>query len=386
MPWTYRRVRILGKFVHKGLEDVVVTTSKICFIDGENGKLLYRGYDIRDLVKYSTFEEVTFLLWFGELPTRAELEDLKRKLVEARFLPPQAFDLMRELITSHPMSALRTIVSFLQAYDEDAEDDSIEGARRKAVRLTSQIPVIVSSFERIRKGEEPIRPDPDLDHAANFLYMLKGEPPSDEEANYLDKALILHADHELNPSTFSARVTISTLSDIHSAITSAIGTLKGPLHGGANEQVIRMLRDIGSVDNVEDYIIGLLKKKERVMGFGHRVYKGIMDPRAEILREYVKEICEKTGNMGWFEMLERIREVMEREKGLYPNLDFYSGILFKSLGIPAELFTPLFAIARIVGWTSHVIEQLENNKLIRPIGYYEGYPERDFIPIDLRGG
>lgn len=373
-----------GKVVHKGLEDVVVTTSKICFIDGRNGRLLYRGYEIRDLVDYSTFEEVAYLLWFGELPKRDELEDLKRKLVEARFLPPQIFDIMKELINSHPMSALRTLVSFLQAYDEDAEDNSVEGARRKAIRLTGQIPVIVSSFERIRKGEEPIRPNPSLGHAANFLYMLKGGIVDPEDVDYLDKALILHADHELNASTFSARVTISTLSDIHSAITSAIGTLKGPLHGGANEHVMRMLRDVGSVDKVEEYIIGILRRKERVMGFGHRVYKGIMDPRAAILREYVRRICEKTGNMVWFEMLEKIREVMEREKGLYPNLDFYSGVLYQNLGIPMDLFTPVFAMARIVGWTSHAIEQIENNKLIRPIGHYEGHPGREFVPIDLR--
>lgn len=367
-----------------GLEDVVVSTSEICFIDGEQGRLLYRGYDIHDLVAHSSFEEVVYLLWHGGLPTRKELDGFVKELAAHRRIPPKVLTVLRGLPRkAAPMEVLRTGVSTLGMFDPDGEDNSREASLRKALRLTAQIPTLVAAWARIRKGKEPVAPNPRLSHAANFLWMLFGTKPTELSARAFDTCLILHADHEYNASTFSARITASTLSDMYSAITSAIGTLRGPLHGGANEQVIRMLMEIGEPARAEGWVREALARKRRIMGFGHRVYH-TEDPRATHLRRLSEELGRQAGDLKWYEMSRIIEREMKADKGLYPNVDFYSASTYHAMGIEADLFTPIFAVSRISGWAAHVLEQYAHNRLIRPRAEYTGPTRADYVPIDLR--
>jgi len=370
--------------VKLGLQDLVIANSEICSIDGERGILTYRGYDIKDLAEHSTFEEVVYLLWYGRLPRRFELDELEQQLAENRPISPDIIELLKRLPPpQHPMETLRTAVSALSLYDPEAEDMSLEANRRKALRLTGQIGTIVAAFGRIREGKEPVAPDPKVNFASNFLYMLTGKTPQPESARWFDIALILHADHSFNASTFAARVTASTLSDMHSAITSAIGTLKGPLHGGANEHVMKMLIEINDVNRVEDYLGGLLKRKTKVMGFGHRVYH-TEDPRAFVLRKMSEELGQQTGQTKWFEMSRRIEQLMIEEKKINANVDFYSASAYYVLGIPIDLYPMIFAVSRISGWTAHVLEQYANNRLIRPLADYVGPTNQKYVPIDQR--
>jgi citrate synthase len=370
--------------VDMGLEDVVVSTSTICDVNGKTGQLIYRGYDIRDLVQHTTFEEVVYLLWNEDLPNRAQLDEIKRQLGSNRALPEPVINLLRSLPKdANAMDVLRTSVSLLGIYDPDKRDNSIEATRRKALRLTAQIPTIVASLHRIREGKELVQPDPSLSQAANLLYMMTGEKPDDYATKTMDVALTLHADHELNASTFAARVTIATLSDMYDAITSAIGALSGPLHGGANEQVMRMLLQVGSVEAAESWIRDALARKARIMGFGHRVYK-TDDPRAVELKGMSKELGERTGQPQWFQMSDRIQQVMLQEKGLYANVDFYSASAYYVMGIPIDLYTPIFAASRIAGWSAHTMEQLTNNRLIRPRSDYVGPRDKKVKPLDQR--
>ena len=372
----------------KGLEGVVATTSSICYIDGEQGVLAYRGIDIHELADNSTFEETCYLLWFGHLPTRDELKDVSGRLAAERKLDKAVIELLRTAprdIT--PMDVLRTAVSALAFYDPDRKSkaDDHEANVRKAIRLTSQIAMIVAAYDRIRKGKNVVGPDPSLSHAGNFLWQLNGTKPSSTAERALDIALILHADHELNASTFAARVTAATLSDMHSSITSGIGALKGPLHGGANEAVFTMLQaiDRNGVDPVE-YVRGQLEQKKKISGFGHRVYH-TEDPRATHLRKMSQDLGKSSGQAKWFDMSERIERFVKSEKHLNANVDFYSASTYHTLGIDVDLFTPVFAVSRISGWTAHVIEQLDDNRLIRPRADYVGpaFPQH-YTPMDRR--
>lgn len=369
----------------EGLEDVVATTSGICYIDGERGVLAYRGIDIHELAEKSSFEEVAFLLWHGRLPREGELKELKARLSAERPLPDQALKLLGQLAQkASPMEALRTMVSALSMFDPETEDNSPEANLRKSIRLTAQFATIVAAYERQRNGQKPVPPDQSLDHAANFLYMMTGKPPDEVAARAMDVILVLHADHELNASTFAGRVTAATLSDIYSAITSAVGALKGPLHGGANEAVMRMLLEIGEADKAEAYIMNALAQKKKISGFGHRVYR-TEDPRATHLREMSRRLGERVGNTKWYEMSRKIEEVMMREKGLNPNVDFYSASTYYSLGIAVDLYTPIFAVSRISGWTAHILEQYEHNRLIRPRAEYTGPPyPQPYLPMEKR--
>ena len=370
-----------------GLEDIVATSSAICYLDGARGVLAYCGYDIHDLARHSTFEEVCFLLWQRRLPSRAELGDLQSQLVAARPLPEAIIRLMRSLPQGNSMDALRTLTSALAHYDPDANDNSPQANVRKAVKLTAQTASLVAAIGRINAGAAPIQPDPVLSHAANFLYMLTGERPDALATRAFDVALILHADHELNASTFAARVAAATLSDLHSTIVAAIGTLKGPLHGGANADVMRLLLEIGpgaAPEKAEDAVRAKLARKEKIPGFGHRVYT-TEDPRATHLREMSREIGRRSGQPAWYEMSQRIEAVMKAEKKLNPNVDFYSASTYYVLGIAVDLFTPIFAVSRISGWTAHVLEQFAHNRLIRPRAEYVGpeYPQR-YVPLEGR--
>jgi len=370
----------------KGLEGVVATTSRICYIDGEEGVLAYRGIDIHELADNSTFEETSYLLWKGSLPTKAQLKDLQERLAAERKLDPAIIDMLRSFPKgAMPMDVLRTAVSALGLYDPEQKKGDHAANVSKSIRLTSQIAMIVAAYDRLRKGKNVVKPDPSLSHAANFLLMLNGEPPSQTAERALDIALILHADHELNASTFAARVTAATLSDMHSAITSAIGTLKGPLHGGANEAVFHILEDIDArkADPTE-YVRGMLAQKKKISGFGHRVYH-TEDPRATHLRKMSEDLCKSSGQSKWFEMSRKIEQFIKAEKKLNANVDFYSASTYHVLGIDVDLFTPIFAVSRISGWSAHVIEQLDDNRLIRPRADYVGpsYPQH-WAPIDKR--
>ena len=370
----------------KGLEGVVAATSSICYIDGERGNLAYRGIDIHDLADHSTFEETCYLLWNGRLPKPQELEQCRKDLASERKLDPAIIRMLRQFPqNAPPMEVLRTTVSALSLYDPDEKNNDHEANVRKSRRLTSQIAMIVAAFDRIRKGKEVVSPDPALSHAANFLLMLNGEKPSPTAERALDIALILHADHELNASTFAARVTAATLSDMHSAITSAIGALKGPLHGGANEEVMKMLFAIDKAN--QDpllHVKGMLAQKMKVPGMGHRVYH-TEDPRATHLRKMSHDLSISSGKAKWFDMSQKIEEYVKREKKLNANVDFYSASTYTTLGIDIDLFTPIFAVSRISGWTAHVIEQLDDNRLIRPRADYVGpqYPAR-YLPLNER--
>ncbi len=367
-----------------GLEGVVAAQSSISDVNGQEGRLIYWGYDIHDLAEHATFEEVTYLLWNGKLPTSAQLEELKSQLSREARLPAEIQQLMRTIPKdAPPMDMLRTVVSALSLYDPEASDLSREATVRTAIRLTAKFPTIVTTFERLRNGSEPVEPREDLSVAGNFLYTLRGQEPDEIATRTMDVALVLHADHELNASTFAARVTAATLSDMYSAIVSAIGTLKGPLHGGANEGVIKNLLEIGTVENVEAWTKDALANKKKIMGFGHRVYR-TEDPRATHLREMSRKLGERTGEKKWYEMSRKMEEVMIREKNLNPNVDFYSASTYYALGIPTDLFTPIFACSRITGWTAHVLEQYENNRLIRPRAEYVGPRGQKYVPIDER--
>jgi citrate synthase len=388
MPARYDRVVMTTAEKPKaGLEDTVATSSAICFLDGDRGVLAYCGYDIHDLARHATFEEVCYLLWHRRLPTRAELGDLQSQLSAARQLPEPILRLMHSLPSTDGMDLLRTLTSVLSHYDFDASDHSPQANERKAIRLTAQLSTIVATMGRMAAGKGIIQPDPVLGHAANFLYMLTGERPSALATHAFDVALILHADHELNASTFAARVAAATLTDIHSTIVAAIGTLKGPLHGGANADVMRLLLEIGPTappEKAEEVVRAKLARKEKIPGFGHRVYH-TEDPRATHLRQMSKDLGQRAGQPIWYEMSQKIEALVKAEKKLNPNVDFYSASTYYALGIPIDLFTPIFAVSRVSGWTAHVLEQYANNRLIRPRAEYTGpdYPQR-FVPVNQR--
>ncbi len=370
----------------KGLEGVVAASSSVCYIDGDAGVLAYRGIDIHELAEKSTFEETCYLLWFGKLPARAELADLNKKLAAERKLDPAIYELMRQVPKSAtPMEVLRTAVSALSFYDPDAEKLDHDSNVRKAIRLTSQIAMIVAGYDRIRKGKSVVPPDPSLSLAGNFLLQLNGEKPSSTAEKALDVALILHADHELNASTFAARVIAATLADMHSAITGAIGALKGPLHGGANEAVMKILFDIDKKgdDPVEYVKKNFLDQKKKISGFGHRVYH-TEDPRATHLRKMSRDLG-RSANPKWYDMSAKIEQYIKDEKHLNANVDFYSASTYTTLGIDLDLFTPIFAVSRISGWAAHVIEQHDDNRLIRPRADYIGpaYPNK-YVPMESR--
>ena len=369
-----------------GLEDVVVSNSEICFIDGHKGRLIYRGYDVGDLVAHSTFEEVVFLLWQGHLPSRKELETHVKALSATanRKLPTKLISMLKLLPKkTTPMEALRTGVSALSAFDPDADDNSREATLRKALRLTAQMPTLVAAWERIRRGKAPVTPNPRLTLSGNFLYMMSGKKPTPLATKTVDVALILHADHEFNASTFAARVTAATLSDLHSAVVSGIGALKGPLHGGANEQVMLMVEKIKDPAKAEAWIRKALADKARIMGFGHRVYR-VEDPRAKHLRRLAMELGQQAGSTANVEILNTVARVVSAEKNIYPNVDLYSGACYASMGIPTDQFTPIFAISRVSGWAAHVLEQHGHNRLIRPRSDYIGATDLKYVPLSDR--
>ncbi|MFC4321058.1 citrate synthase [Litchfieldia salsa] len=370
--------------VTKGLEGVVATTSSVSSIIDDT--LTYAGYNIDELAEHASFEEVIYLLWHRKLPNQKELAELVELLGENASLPEEVLNHFKTypINNVHPMAALRSAVSLLSLYDEEADVMNNDANYRKAVRLQAKIPTIVTAFSRVRKGLEPVAPRKDLSFASNFLYMLSGEEPTAIAEEAFNKALVLHADHELNASTFTARVCVATLSDVYSGVTSAIGALKGPLHGGANEAVMKMLTEIGSVENVEPYILDKLNNKEKIMGFGHRVYrKG--DPRAKHLKAMSEKLTNLTGEPKWYEMSTRIEEIVTTSKPLPPNVDFYSASVYHSLGIDHDLFTPIFAVSRVSGWLAHILEQYDNNRLIRPRAEYSGPGKQVYVPIDKRG-
>ena len=370
-----------------GLEDVVATSSSICYIDGARGTLAYRGFDIHDLAAHASFEEVCFLLWHGRLPSRAELGELQSQFAAARPLPEGIIRLMRSLPRSDSMDTLRTLASALAHYDSDAAQSSPAVNERKAVRLTAQLGSLVATMGRLEAGGGPIAPDPVMGFAANFLYMLTGTRPDALAIRAFDVALVLHADHELNASTFAARVAAATLTDMHSAVVAGIAALKGPLHGGANADVMKMLLGFGAgaePAKIEETIRARLARKEKIPGFGHRVYR-TMDPRAVHLRRMSRDLGRRTGEPHWFDMSERIEAVVQSEKKLNPNVDFYSASTYHALGIPIDLFTPIFAVSRCSGWTAHVLEQFANNRLIRPRAEYTGPPvPQPWVPLEHR--
>ncbi len=367
-----------------GLEDVIAANSAICDIIGAEGKLTYRGIDIHDLARYSSFEETTYLLWFGHLPSKEALQQLSADLSAHRGLPREVLELMRQFPReARPMDALRTAVSALAFYDAQAHDASHEANVQKAVRVTAQTATIVAALEQLRRGRQPIEPSRAGSHAENFLRMLFASEPEPLQVRAMDLALILHADHELNASTFAARVTAATLADMYSAVVSAIGALAGPLHGGANEQVMKMLQKIGEPGRVEAYVTEALQAHKKVSGFGHRVYR-TEDPRATHLRQMSRELGEKAGNLRWYEISRKLEEVVMQQKHLYANVDFYSASTYFMMGIPTDLFTPVFAVSRVSGWTAHILEQYADNRLIRPRAEYIGEKNVPYVPIDTR--
>ncbi|MEE8189365.1 MAG: citrate/2-methylcitrate synthase [Kiloniellales bacterium] len=371
--------------IHRGLKGVYLDRSSATFIDGRAGELRYRGYSIHDLAEQSNFEETAYLLLHGELPTRAELDAFDGELKAGRALPEPLHGIIREVKDGHPMAVLRTAVSALAAFEPDAADTSPEAALRKGIRLTSQVPMIVTAHHRIRQGVEPIEPSPGLGHAANFLYMLSGEEPGAEAAELLDTDFVLHAEHGSNASSFAARVVISTDANLHAAITAAIATLSGPAHGGAAENVMHMAKEIGDPANAKDYVTRKRKNREPIMGFGHRVYRA-EDPRARHIRAGVEKLSREMGQPQWYEILQAVVEAMSRyaRHGVNVNVDFYSGVAYFLLGIPEDLFVPIFAIGRVPGWTLQALEQLQRNILIRPLLSYDGPGPRAYLPIGER--
>jgi len=367
-----------------GLRGVVVGASTVSDVVGDKGELIYQGYNIHELAKSSTFEEVAFLLWNKRLPRRSELDELKRAIGEAYAVPKPIIDLLRQIPReADPIDVLRTAVSALEFYDPEARNISREVSFKTSIKLTAQFPTLVAAADRIRRGLDPVEPLPDENIATNFLYMLKGEKPSEYDAHVFDVCLVLHADHELNASTFTARVVAGTLANIYASVTAAIGALSGPLHGGANTNVMKTLLEIGDIKNLESFIKQALAAKRKIMGFGHAVYR-TEDPRATHLRQFSKEMGERAGDTKWYEMSRKLEEVMMREKGLYPNVDFFSASTYYVMGIPLDLYTPIFAISRITGWTAHILEQYADNKLIRPRAEYVGPRNLRYVAIDKR--
>jgi citrate synthase len=367
-----------------GLEGVIAGESEICYIDGYAGVLSYRGYNIHTLAEHATFEEVVYLLWNGRLPTRGELDALKAELAANREIPKQVLDFLGTARQAVPMDVLRTAVSMLGLYDPLARDNSPAANQAKAKKLMAQTPTIVSAFDRIRNGKPQVADDPSLTLAGNFLYTLTGKRPDELMERTLDVALTLHADHELNASTFAARVVAATLSDIYSSVTAAIGALKGPLHGGANEDAIKLLLEAGTPDRAAQMVHDQLAQGKKIPGFGHRVYR-TEDPRATHLREFSEELCARTGHATLYQASQRVEQTVKAEKKLNANVDFYSASTYYSLGIPVDLFTPVFAVSRMSGWTAHVLEQYHNNRLIRPRAEYKGNPDgMPWIPIEKR--
>lgn len=369
--------------LQRGLEGVIAAETKISSII--DSQLTYAGYDIDDLAENAQFEEIIFLLWNYRLPTKDELQELKSKLYEYMTLNPRVYKHFEEYVTDkvHPMTALRTSVSYIAHFDPDAEDEADEKKYERAIRIQAKIASLVTAFSRVREGKEPLKPNSDLSYAGNFLYMLKGELPTDIEEEAFNKALILHADHELNASAFTARCAVSSLSDMYSGIVAAVGSLKGPLHGGANERVMAMLSEVGSLDNVDNYLDEKIANKEKIMGFGHRVYKE-GDPRAKYLREMSRKITEETGQIELYEMSLAIEKRMKEEKGLIPNVDFFSATVYHSMDIPHDLFTPIFAVSRTSGWIAHILEQYRDNRIMRPRANYIGETNRKYVPIEER--
>jgi len=362
----------------KGLEGVIAGDSAICSV--EQGRLIYRGYDIQDLADNATFEEVAYLLIHGDKPSASDLEAFKKELVEARKLPDDAIELIKIAATAphvHPMDALRTVVSYLAHFDPDCQDNSPEAERRKSTRLVAQIATIIGHMQNAIDGREIVKPDPSLDHAANLLYMMRGEKPSDEEAHIIDVSLILYAEHDFNASTFTGRVIAGTLSDLHGAVVGAIAALKGPLHGGANEAAMAMVQEVGSVENVEPFMRDAFENKRKIMGFGHRVYKK-GDHRAGILHRLGHDYAQQRGGEAkkFFDVGEKIQSIMENEKGIFPNVDFPCGLTYYAMGIPVAQYTPIFVASRITGWCAHIMEQHQDNRLIRPLSNYTGPKER----------
>ncbi|MBN1977243.1 MAG: citrate synthase [Anaerolineae bacterium] len=373
--------------VMEGLRDVIVANTSICIIDGVEGSLRYRGIDVGEFARHSTYAETAYLLWFGELPTQAQLEKLQNRLVAERELDWGVRKVIQALPkTLQPMEALRTVVSVLPSSDPQANDYHYAANIEKAIRMTAKFPTIVAYYQRHLDDLEFVPPNPELSHAANFLYMLHGQEPTPLEAETMNQTLVLMAEHDFNASTFAARVTASTLSDMYSAITTAVGTLKGPLHGGANQRTMEMMLKIGALENVETYITQELEAKRRIPGFGHRVYRKMADPRAAYFAEKLQALCKEAGDMHWYNMAVKTAQFVGEAKGLYPNVDYFCGPLLYTLGIPMELFTPIFAISRIAGWAAHMIEQYEDNQLLRPLSRYTGELVKEYVPIDARRG
>ena len=372
--------------IHRGLKGVYLDRSGSTFIDGRAGELRYRGYSIHDLAEHSTFEETAYLLLEGALPTRRQLDAFDAALKAERALPDPVYDVIRTVQGAHPMAVLRTAVSALAAFDPDAADKSPEATLRKGVRLTSQVPIIVTAHHHIRNGRDPVAPSADLGHAANFLYMLKGEAPSGDAAKLMDTDMVLHAEHGSNASSFTARVVTSTDADLHAAVTAAIAALSGPAHGGAAENVMRMAQEIGDPAKAQDYVNAKRKNREPIMGFGHRVYRA-EDPRARHVRAGVQKLSREMGQPQWYDILQAVVAAMSRyaRHGVNVNVDFYSGVAYFLHGVPEDLFVPIFAIGRVPGWTLQVLEQLERNILIRPLLAYDGPVPRPYPPIDERG-
>ena len=371
--------------VHRGLKGMYFDRSRVCYIDGRAGELAYRGYSIHDLARHSTFEETCYLLLHGELPTRGELDAFDAELKAARTLPAAAYEIMRAVKTAHPMDVLRTVVSALSAFDPETADKSPAATLRKGLRLTSQTPMIVAAHEHIRNGREPVAPDPQLGHAANFLWMLKGTAPSADAAGLMDMDMILHAEHGSNASAFTARVVAGTEADLHGAVTAAIAALSGPAHGGAAENVMRMAQEIGEAAKAADYVKRKRAGKEAVMGFGHRVYRA-EDPRARHMRAGVERLSREMGQPQWYQILEAVVEAMKpyARHGVNVNVDFYAGVVYFLNGIAEDLFVPIFALGRVPGWTVQVLEQMENNILIRPLTLYNGPEMRAYVPLEKR--
>lgn len=371
--------------INRGLKGVYFERSAATFIDGRAGDLRYRGYSIHDLARQSTFEETAYLLLNGELPTRPELDGFDAALKSARKLPEPVYDIIRSIRHAHPMDVLRTAVSALAAFDPEVDDNSIEATRRKGIRLTSQVPIIVTAHQHIRDGRDPVTPSESLGHAANFLYMLKGETPSDDAAKLMDTDMVLHAEHGSNASSFAARVVIGTEANLHAAVTAAVAALSGPAHGGAAEDVMRMAQEIGDASKVADYVKQKRRNKQAITGFGHRVYRA-EDPRARHMRDGVERLSREMGQPHWYEILQALVEAMKpyARHGVNVNVDFYAGVVYYLHGIPEDLFVPIFAVGRVPGWTVQVLEQLDNNILIRPLTLYNGPQPRDYVPMDQR--
>lgn len=368
----------------EGLADVVACNSEICFIDGTKGRLLYRGYNVLDLAKYSTFEEVAYLLWYGRLPGATEFQAFLDGFTGSMNLPVETVMILRMFPkAATPMEVLRTAVSSLGHWDPDSGNTRLDASLRKAQRLTERIPLILAAHQRLRNGLEPIAPVAHQGIAYNFLYTLQGKEPDPEIVRALDVSLILHADHELNASTFAARVTAATMADIYSAVTSAIGALKGPLHGGANAEVMKMLEEIGTPEKAEQWVQDRLDEKKKIPGFGHRVYK-CEDPRVAVLRKYAERISRKHSDQTLYEITREVERAMVAHSKVFPNVDLYTGVLYNAMAVPIDLFTPIFAMSRVTGWTAHILEQWRNNRLIRPTAHYTGPPLLKYVPMEKR--